>query len=1807
MWCPLFLVLLAGAATAEHLQAWKTDTEYQYAVRGRTLSALHDVADQYSGIIMRALLTIQPKSDGTLEAKVTKARYAQIHTKLPGGWNSEIPDHKLEMKQFPMSEKVFEIKMKHGVVRDLIVDKDVPTWEVNVLKSIVSQLQVDTQGENLMASKYNQEPEDEGVTAMFKTMEDTVGGRCEVLYDINPLPEFVLQKRPELVPMPDIRGDGEIIDIVKTKNYSNCEQRSGYHFGIPGTNKWEPSSGASGNFLSRSSVSRVIVTGNLKSFTIQSSVSTNKVILSPNFHENRKGMVSSRVNVTLVKIGAPSTGDWSTPANPESTGNLVYNYNNPFAGVGEDRRASRPQDNRNSEEKVRSLYNLYRRNRINDNDDDSSASDSSKSAKSLESNEEQLYWQPKPTLNEAPAMAMLPFFIGNHGKSIHKTDEIEPITMAKTLASQIGSDFQDPNSITDEQTLEKFTLLVRIIRTMSTQQIAEAERDLYQSNNEIDPHDESQSVRRGTWAAFRDAVAQAGTAPALVTITLWIKQKKIRGVEAASVVGVLAKTARTPTREYIDVFFELATMPETIHEPFLNTTALFTFSELVRYSQMDNPSSHTRYPVHTFGRFSDKINPEVFRMYVPYLAEKLKTSIEKNENAKAHTYIVSLGNIAHPKILAVFEPYLEGKMPASTFQRLLMVISLNKLATLKPKLARGVFYRIYKNTGEAHQLRCAAVTALMSTNPPASMLQRMAEFTNEDHSKHVNAAVKSAIESASELETPQWQELAENARNAKPLLNKESYGFEYSKLYLTDFIEREMNVAYQAQASFISSDDSYVPEALFVKARAIFGGFTFPRTSAGAMVSSAKDLLSAFEDAFKGEKTSHKHSHVEFSPENVAKLLKIKSEPNEDVEGAFMLQSAYNNKFMSLDKNTLKNLPELSSKALKALKDGHHFNTARIESYEMTMSFPMESGFPFVYTMKVPSMLKLAGSVKGDSNEDSLDGHVHLRAVYSVQFQSKLGFVTPFEHQHYMAGINKNYQAYVPLRVNVNYEDSDKRVTLKIQPIEQNEKFKLWHHSVVPFTSRHDILKMSPVLKDKETQKIITEEVSKNEYNFGSDKHGVKFTVLAEADNDNSPLNFEDAKWERNPLTQLFHLFVEQPVYHKVDIFMQPSKSSEQSIILSTAFETLQDDTTKYDEDRSKHIKAEAPKVENKKLNDPQRRRKLLKEAAKGIAAADAFAVDIGLEYPGQAPVQAFATLAFASSEVDEKSRGLVYWRLTDAGNDFEFESCTSLEARSPRTSDFGKDMLDQPEFRSRKFDIDLRYGQTCEKGYKVEIQGSQEQTEKYRDTIKRLPTAIECIRAAKKGMKSLPACHDVSVKMTMLDKTRITIKYDKDSREMYQLFDDYLDSMSDADDDLKSSKKRLNAVKDDDKAYDDTVKIAVDLSPNDNNGRFSYESDFVKLEARDVPINGIGPLVNVHPDLETAERLDMDMSDEPVRQRICVLDSHSATTFDESTYPINLGKCWHVVMTTFPKTNKNSGSAEPIDEDMALSILVRDAGDKKKDIKVTLGDKELQFSHADSKNKVTLDGKKVDLSEKRSYRHKNGKDIDFEVLQRPDGTLGLVSSKYDIDAWYDGQRVQIKASGKYRSDIRGLCGNFDGEPDNDFTSPKDCVLLKPEEFAASYALTTKDCHGSALEHARKASQAVCSQKSPRPGNVVSDRDAGRKYSENSNWGYHSRQNSDDEQGKNDSSDHKRCNTLRTKVIEEEDQICFSLRPLPTCAEGCTANRTKPKVMPMHCMPKNIAAERMADRIKQGANPDFSQKSYTKKNGFDIPVGCHAA
>lgn len=163
--------------------------------------------------------------------------------------------------------------------------------------------------------------------------------------------------------------------------------------------------------------------------------------------------------------------------------------------------------------------------------------------------------QPEPTLDSAPDFPLLPYFVGNEGHALFYLKENELIGKVVELCTEIGDELEKPNDMFDQQTLEKMTILTKLLRTMSAKVLQKTQEKLYRSKNSVNFDKKADLSLYNRWAVFRDAVGQTGTGPALLTIKSWIEKNLISPIFGELLLGVLPKKVITPTKAYIEKFY----------------------------------------------------------------------------------------------------------------------------------------------------------------------------------------------------------------------------------------------------------------------------------------------------------------------------------------------------------------------------------------------------------------------------------------------------------------------------------------------------------------------------------------------------------------------------------------------------------------------------------------------------------------------------------------------------------------------------------------------------------------------------------------------------------------------------------------------------------------------------------------------------------------------------------------------------------------------------------------------------------------------------------------------------------------------------------------------------------------------------------------------------------------------------------------------------------------------------------------------------------------------------------------------------
>lgn len=322
-----------------------------------------------------------------------------------------------------------------------------------------------------------------------------------------------------------------------------------------------------------------------------------------------------------------------------------------------------------------------------------------------------------------------------------------------------------------------------------------------------------------------------------------------------------------------------------------------------------------------------------------------------------------------------------------------------------------------------------------------------------------------------------------------------------------------------------------------------------------------------------------------------------------------------------------------------------------------------------------------------------------------------------------------------------------------------------------------------------------------------------------------------------------------------------------------------------------------------------------------------------------------------------------------------------------------------------------------------------------------------------------------------------------------------------------------------------------------------------------------------------------------------CVVDRSQVKTFNNVTFPAEISKQWTVMVQYIPEEARHEDPQNKLENQLKnqvknCAVLVRqsDQSSEKKDLKITLSTPETEFKVIDvtmtpvqsgnSRAKVSVNGQQVQISDKESYDIEKGY---IQIYALPNGEVKMeVRDIFYII--YDGERMKLVATtGLLKKANKGICGQFTNSQFEDFVTPSECYVRGFDKFVKSYE--TEGSEGQQIRQELSRNDKECPRKKvPLYVNVL---------------------NSETEQYQ------EKCNTFQTRYVEENGEICFTTKSLPTCKSGCQPRGTFSKNVPVHCIQNSPAAELWRNQIDKGANPDFSHKRQTRLVSMEIPENCY--
>lgn len=965
------------------------------------------------------------------------------------------------------------------------------------------------------------------------------------------------------------------------------------------------------------------------------------------------------------------------------------------------------------------------------------------------------------------------------------------------VAYQIGEELQDPNTMPEHRTLYKFNVLARLVRIMDQKDILEVGQELYTPAQEQkqDFHSSKQAKRNSAWKAYRDAVAEAGTPASFSVIAQWIKSKLVRGFEAANLIATQVKSIRYPTKELMDKFFEFAISEDVVSQEYLNSTAINALCSFLGHAQVNNHSAYSYYPTHAFGRLAPQKYQIVQQKVIPYLEEQMKKASKHSDSHHMLVYIRALGALAHPNILKAFEPYLEGKYECTQFQRLAIVVSLQKLANHYPKLARSIYFKIYQNSAERYEVRVAAIYGIMKCNPHAVVLQRMAEMANQEPSSHISAAVRSALESAAALDHPDARELSENAEAARQLLDTEydqQEGVQYSRTSIQDWINEEMSLAYKMEASHIGSEDSLYPKAYFMRVTKDLGGYKNRWAEYHAMISSVDQLFNQVYHTFgsysyKNKQAKKQHQQPQpnnrFNFDQIEQLLDIQADQQEELEGQILMKIFNIKRLITFNNQTVDDLPKYIRRVAKQLYTGHQFNFTKFYNQEqITLAFPLASGMPFVYTYKTPTLARAGGEIRFTSQPDlsrGNDDQVHMPtkatftaeidSLYSTQVDAQTGFISVFDNQRYVAGVQKKIQVRLPLRAQVTVDTDKHQVNAEFEMLEDKD-VTLFHASSWPYTERRAIKASFDQTAERDTKLVSVAPHKEFQARIGQKSTGMVLDI--------------NAKYEKQPIQvdQVMEYlrqrdFVALAMYateidttesYKFEIYTNQDLSENQKVKIQLNFEnkfSWEDDSS------SSHPKDYRQKSQwqNEKLEQLHQQLNKLNGDWNNV---DINGVQATLKFEGRKPSKFQANFVMGSSHVSHDQR--MIFNLLGNGIKYNKEFNIRAYLTTPNTPKLSLIDALKPQ-EDGKMKIEAEYGNISEpKKAAVIFKVKMQQTDERRNYVEQSEAAQECKRQMKQGNYAQEECRMAIYDAQIYDKYVLTAEYENLSKEFKQAFEMY-------------------------------------------------------------------------------------------------------------------------------------------------------------------------------------------------------------------------------------------------------------------------------------------------------------------------------------------------------------------------------------------------------------------------------------------------
>jgi HEAT repeat protein len=266
-----------------------------------------------------------------------------------------------------------------------------------------------------------------------------------------------------------------------------------------------------------------------------------------------------------------------------------------------------------------------------------------------------------------------------------------------------------------------------------------------------------------------------------------------------------------------------------------------------------------------------------------------------------------------------------------------------------------------------------------------------------------------------------------------------------------------------------------------------------------------------------------------------------------------------------------------------------------------------------------------------------------------------------------------------------------------------------------------------------------------------------------------------------------------------------------------------------------------------------------------------------------------------------------------------------------------------------------------------------------------------------------------------------------------------------------------------------------------------------------------------------------------------CSVDGKTVETFDDVEYKTKMTSCYVLLAKDCSDEGRPS---------YAIMMKKTEKEGREKTVKIITEQKEIEIEMKSGEFKVKINGEHI---RERSRMQEEG-------IEKQEDSIKIELEQVGIKVYFDGYKVQIKTASQNSATMCGLCGNYNGDSEDEWRMPNNQVTEDQDEFRRSYDHECQD-----EKYSKKGAY-----------NNFDDEDEEYGSSNNKNKKDHKKNNKSGNEQYNDNDDDETTEPIKvTAVMEQSDNICFSKTPVHGCPRGYAIKESKKQTVPFVCEPRS--------------------------------------